>query len=67
MTEKLDQIDCDALHEIYELVDKIKGDELQTAAKGTKVGLTRMRVNLAKVSKLCKAVRKQLLEMRDGQ
>lgn len=66
MIDKLKRIDCAPLREIYELVDKIRGDELQTAEKKTKVGFTRMRVNLAKLSKACKEARKQLLEMRDG-
>lgn len=69
MTAKLDELkrlDCPALHEIYETIDRIRGDELQTAHKGTKIGYTRMRTKLSKIAKLCKEVRKDLLRMRDG-
>jgi hypothetical protein len=66
LMDKLERLDCPALHEIYELVDKIRGDELQTAERKIKVGFTRIRTKLSKVSKLCKEARKQLLEMRDG-
>lgn len=66
MTDELKRIDCPPLHSIYELVDKIRGDELQTAERKTKVGFTRMRTKLSEVAKLCKEARKELLEMRDG-
>lgn len=66
MTTPLKRLDCPPLKEIYELIDRVRGDELKTAERGTAAGLTRMRVNLSKISKLCKEARKQLLEMRNG-
>lgn len=63
---KLKRLDCEALHQIYELVDQVRGDELAAAHKGTKAAFTRMRVQLSEVSKLCKQVRKHLLKMRNG-
>jgi len=60
------RLDCAALKEIYALVDLIRSDEVQTAERRIKVGYTRMRTKLATLSKLCKAARQELLEMRDG-
>lgn len=64
--EELKRIDSPALQELYKDVDALKSEDITTAKKNTKAGLTRMRVLLSSVSKLCKEVRKELLEMRDG-
>lgn len=62
---KLHRIDSAALRELYQVVKEIKSEDITTAGKRVKVGLTRMRVKLAEAGKLCKSARKDLLEMRD--
>jgi hypothetical protein len=63
---KLHRIDSAALRELYQIVDEIKSEDVATAEKRVKIGLTRMRVKLSQVGKLCRDARKDLLEMRDG-
>ena len=62
---KLYQIDSAALRELYQIVKEIKAEDITTAEKCHKVGLTRLRVKLSQVGKLSKEARKDLLEMRD--
>jgi len=63
------RLPCIALEEIYALVQTMKSDELRAAFKikekerGSKVALTRLRVKLSKVAKLCKQARKEILVM----
>lgn len=64
---KLHRIDSASLREIYQIVEELKSDDVTTAAKRTKIGMTRMRVKLSQINKLCKDARKELLEMRDGE
>jgi len=64
---KLHRIESAALREIYQIVKEIDSEDISTANRRVKVGLTRIRVKLAQVSKLCKEARKDLLEMRNGE
>lgn len=58
-----------ALEEIYQLMEQVLSEELLAADKlkrrkiGWKVALTRIRVKLSRVSKLCKDARKEILAM----
>ena len=61
----LHRISSTPLQKMYELVEELRGDDISTATKHTKIGLTRMRTKLSQISKLCKEARKELLEMRD--
>ena len=63
--ENLLRMDLNELHELYEAVDKIRAEELRLTKRFTKSGITRMRGQLSIAQRLCKAVRKSLLEMRD--
>ena len=65
-SDKVQRLNCPALHRLYELVEQARGDELSAANRGTKIALTRLRGKLAQIAKLCKTVRKELLTMRDG-
>lgn len=65
--EEVERLECDALHDIYELVEQMRGDELAAAQRQTKVAFTRLRGKLAQIAKLCKTARKEFLIMRDGE
>jgi len=66
-TFQLARIDSAALREIYTIVDQIRSEDISTANRHTKAGLTRMRGLLSTLSKRCKTAREELLEMRNGQ
>ncbi len=63
----LHRIDSASLREIYQIVDELKSEDLTTAIKRTKIGMTRMRVKLLQIGKLCTDARSELQEMRDGE
>lgn len=57
--DKLPQLHSEALHQIYDLVDELKCDEIQTA-QGTQIAKTRVRVKLARIIRLAKEARKDI-------
>jgi ribosomal protein S27AE len=70
--EEIPRLECVPLQELYELVDTARCDEIMAADRqknqkpGEKVAMTRLRVKLSRISKLCKQARKEILVMRDG-
>lgn len=66
-TSALKELPSPALHSIYDRVDELKSEEITCADKGvTGAGITRMRVLLSTLTKLCKAARKELHEVKNG-
>lgn len=63
---EVQRVESSSLKKLYVVVEELRSEELTTAEKQTKAGLTRMRVKLSAITKLCKSARKELLEMRDG-
>ena len=69
--EEIPRLECVPLQELYELVDAARCDEIMAADRranqkpGEKVAMTRLRVKLSRISKLCKQARKEILVMRD--
>lgn len=65
---ELENLQSESLHALYERVEELKSEEITCASKGVTVaGVTRMRVLLSTLTKLAKAARKELLEIKHGQ
>lgn len=70
--EEVPRLECVPLEALYTLVDEARCDEIMAANRrqnqkpGEKVAMTRLRVKLSRISKLCKQARKEILVMRDG-